>query len=89
MQSFEGKCWHIFTIARAHSNTTSVMFSQILSFLLSTGGGGGSGQMHYLANVPGIEHFLAKECSCQGWGSGHMNYLANVPRNEYFYGNWI
>ena len=24
--------------------------------------------MHYLANVPGIEHFLAKKCSCPEWG---------------------
>ena len=24
--------------------------------------------MHYLANVPGIEHFLAKKCSCPEGG---------------------
>ena len=40
------------------AHTASVMFSQFLSFLLSTGGGG-SRQMQYLANVPGIEHILA------------------------------
>ena len=35
--------------------------------------------MHYLANVPGIEHFLAKDPP-----SGHKHYLANVPGHEYF-----
>ena len=30
----------------------------------------GSGQMHYLANVPGIEHFLAKKSSCLEKGGG-------------------
>ena len=42
--------------------------------------------MHYLANVPGIEHTLAiKNCSCPrgGGGSGQMHYLANVPRIEH------
>ena len=42
-------------------HTESVMFSQLLSFLLSTGRGGGLG---ILDNVPGLEHFLAKKCSC-------------------------
>ena len=38
--------------------------------------------MYYLANVPSIEHFLAKKCSYPegGGGSGHMYYLANVSR---------
>ena len=41
----------------------SVMFSQFMSFLLFTAGvvAGGYGQMHYLANVPVIEYFLAKK----------------------------
>ena len=53
------------------ANTASVMFLQCLSFLRSTGaGGGGSGYMHYLANVPGIGHFLAKMCPCPGGGGG-------------------
>ena len=29
---------------------------------------GGSRHMHYLANVPGIGHFLAKKCSCPEGG---------------------
>ena len=61
----------------------TVMFSQFMSFLLFTGGGA-SKQMHYLANVPGIEHFLAKKCSCLEGESGHMHYLANVPGIEHF-----
>ena len=42
--------------------------------------------MHYLANVPSIEHFLAKKCSCPegGGGSRHMYYLANVPGLQHF-----
>ena len=35
--------------------------------------------MHYLANVPGIEHFWAKKCSCSEGGSEQIHYLANVP----------
>ena len=33
----------------------------------------------YLANVPGLEHFLAKDSP-----SGHEHYLANVWRLEHF-----
>ena len=43
-------------------------------------------QMHYLANVPGIEHFLANKLKSalaqRGGGDmayGQMHYLANVP----------
>ena len=62
------------------AHTASVMFSQFLSFLLSTGGG--SRQMHYLANIPGIEHILAIKVLMPvgGGGSGHMHHLANVPK---------
>ena len=31
-----------------------------------------SGKMHYLANGPGIEHFLAKKCSCPEGGEGNI-----------------
>ena len=63
-----------------------------VSVLPFTGGGegGGSGQMHYLANVPGIEHAhsgykSAHACVCVGGGggSGQMHYLANVPGIEH------
>ena len=52
-----------------------VMFSQFLSFLLSTGGWGGGvqggpRQMHYLANVPGIEHILSIEVLMPVGGRG-------------------
>ena len=45
------------------AHTASVMFSVSVLPSVHRRGGGGSGQMHYLANVPGIEHFLAKKCS--------------------------
>ena len=28
--------------------------------------------MHYLANVPGLAHFLAKKCSCLEGGGGNI-----------------
>ena len=42
--------------------------------------------MHYLANVPGIEHFLAKSAHARGGGGGgrQMHHLANVPGIEHF-----
>ena len=53
--------WNYIITSRMHiTHTASVTFSQFLSFLLFTGGGG-SRHMHYLANVPGLEHFLAKD----------------------------
>ena len=61
-------------------------YSVCPSFCPRGGGGGGSWQMHYLANVLGIEHFLAKKCSYpEGGGeSGQMHYLANVLGIEHF-----
>ena len=42
--------------------------------------------MHYLANVPGLEHFLAKDPvpSPHPPPSKHMQYLAKVPLLEHF-----
>ena len=43
------------------THVASVIFSQFLSFLLSTKGGRGGGHMYYLANVPRGAHFLVKD----------------------------
>ena len=58
------------------AHAASVMFSQFFVLPSVHKGGGESGQMHYLANVPGHEHFLAKDPPPP---SGHEHYLANVP----------
>ena len=71
---------NIFTSCMRIAHTASLMISQFLSFLLSTVGG--SGHMHYLANVPGLEHFPAKDPTPTP--SRHEHYLANVPGHEHF-----
>ena len=46
----------------------------VLPSVQGGGGGGGSRQMHYLANVPGIEHILAiKVLMPVGGGGGPGN----------------
>ena len=63
------------------ARTAKVMFSEFLYFCSQ--GGGGSGQIHYLTNVPGIEHIMAIKVLMQlvvggGGVSRQMHYLANV-----------
>ena len=76
--------WYIlYYLAHAYNVYGQCNVLPCLSFLLSTGqmwgGGGGSWHMHYLANIPGLEHFLAKEPP-----SGHNHYLTDVPGLQHF-----
>ena len=85
---------YIFNCYRAHTKyDAKVMFSEFPSFCPQGGPGKwiiwlmshkGGGQMHYLANVPGLQHFLAKKCSCPegGWGGGG-NAMQNAMQVAY------